>query len=533
MKITFIGAAHEVTGSCTLIEACGKNIVIDCGLEQGKDTYVNCELPVNPADIDCLFVTHAHIDHSGKVPALVAQGYANPIYATEATAKLCDIMLRDSAHIQENEAEWKNRKAERAGGQIVPPIYTVRDAENALKLFKPCFYGETYPIFENITATFLNAGHLLGASSILLTVTEDGETKTLLFSGDIGNVNRPLIKDPQKPTEADYIVMESTYGNRLHGPRTDHKSALAKIIQTTLDRGGNVVIPSFAVGRTQTLLYLLRMIKEERLVHGHDNFPVYVDSPLAVEATQIHSEPLFSFFNEETLALIERGISPIQFDNLHLSVTTDESKQINFDAEPKIIISASGMCEAGRIRHHLKHNLWRPESTVVFVGYQVEGTMGRKLLNGAESIKLFNEEIAVNAQIVELEDISGHADKDQLLDWLSDLKQPPQKVFVNHGGDEVCDQLADSIRERYGYAAIAPFSGDCYDLLKDAFTERAPIVRVKPKKQTEKEKVSSVFEELLAAGRRLLRVIEKNKGGANKDLQKFTKEINALSDKYE
>ena len=533
MKLTFIGAAHEVTGSCTLIEACGKNILVDCGLEQGRDTYVNCEIPVEANKIDAILLTHAHIDHSGKIPALVAAGFDKPIYATEATRRLCDIMLKDSAHIQESDAEWKNRKAKRAGAEGVTPIYTMQDAENALKLFKSCYYHEAYPIFDDITIEFIDAGHLLGSASILVTIKEGDETRKVLFSGDVGNIDRPLIKDPEKPEEADFVIIESTYGDRLHEEREDYVTQLSGIIQETLDRGGNVVIPSFAIGRTQILLYLIRMIKEQELVKGHDNFPVYVDSPLAVEATEIYSSPLTEFFDEETLELLDKGINPIKFPNLHLTITTDESKQINFDQEPKVILSASGMCEAGRIRHHLKHNLWRAESTILFVGYQVEGTLGRKLLNGAEEIKLFNDAIAVKAQIRELADISGHADRDMLLDWLANIKQAPRKVFVNHGDDTVCEVLAENIVNRLGFDAVAPYSGDAYDLLAEDFTEKAPIVKAVKKKTAAKEKVSAVYNALWAAGQRLLGVIERNKGGANKDLEKFTERINSLCDKYD
>ncbi len=533
MKLTFIGADHEVTGSCTLIEACGKHILVDCGLEQGKDTYVNCEIPVSPGDIDALFLTHAHIDHSGKIPALLAKGYENPIYATEATTKLCDIMLRDSAHIQENEAEWKNRKAKRSGDEAVQPIYTVQDAENSIKLFKSCYYGEEYQVFDGIKIQFLDAGHLLGSASILVTITENGETRTVLFSGDVGNIDRPLIRDPQKPEHADFVIIESTYGDRLHGPRADYKTQLAEVIQETLDRGGNVVIPSFAVGRTQILLYLLREIKEEKLIKDHEYFPVYVDSPLAVEATQIYASPLTPFFDDEALALLAKGVNPIQFDNLHLSVSTEESRQINVDPVPKVIISASGMCEAGRIRHHLKHNLWREDSTILFVGYQVEGTLGRKLLNGAEHIKLFNEEIVVRADIREMDDTSGHADRDMLLGWLGNLKDAPKKVFVNHGDNEVCEIFAETVKEKLGFDAVAPYSGDAFDLLLEDFTEKAAIVKAVKKKKAAHEKVSAVYEALWEAGQRLLRVIERNKGGANKDLEKFTERINSLCDRYD
>ena len=533
MKLTFIGADHEVTGSCTLIEACGKHILVDCGLEQGRDLYVNCEIPAAPADIDALLLTHAHIDHSGKIPALVAAGYGGPIYATEATRRLCDIMLRDSAHIQENEAEWKNRKAKRAGEEAVEPIYTVKDAEASIKLFKSCYYGEEYQIFDGISIRFLDAGHLLGSSSILVTITENGQTRKVLFSGDVGNIDRPLIRDPEKPQEADFVIIESTYGDRLHGVRGDYVTQLADIIQETFDRGGNVVVPSFAVGRTQILLYLIRIIKEEHLIRGHENFPVYVDSPLAVEATEIYAQPLTAFYDEETLDLLSKGINPIKFDHLYLSVTSEDSKRINFDPTPKVIISASGMCEAGRIRHHLKHNLWRPQCSIVFVGYQTEGTLGRKLLNGAESVKLFDEEIAVRAQLREISDISGHADRNLLLEWLGNLKQPPRKVFVNHGHDTVCDIFAETIREKLGFDASAPFSGDAYDLLLEDFTERSSIVRTVTKKTLAKEKASAVYKELVDAGQRLLEVIEHNRGGANKDLEKFTERINSLCDKYD
>ena len=533
MKLTFIGADHEVTGSCTLIEACGKHILVDCGLEQGRDLYVNCEIPAAPSDIDALLLTHAHIDHSGKIPALVAAGYNGPIYATEATRRLCDIMLRDSAHIQENEAEWKNRKAKRAGEEAVEPIYTVKDAEASLKLFESCYYGEEYQIFDGISIRFLDAGHLLGSSSILVTITENDQTRKVLFSGDVGNIDRPLIRDPEKPQEADFVIIESTYGDRLHGVRGDYVTQLADIIQETFDRGGNVVVPSFAVGRTQILLYLIRIIKEEHLIRGHEGFPVYVDSPLAVEATEIYAQPLTAFYDEETLDLLSKGINPIKFDHLYLSVTSEDSKRINFDPTPKVIISASGMCEAGRIRHHLKHNLWRPQCSIVFVGYQTEGTLGRKLLNGAESVKLFDEEIAVRAQLREIADISGHADRNLLLDWLGNLKQPPRKVFVNHGHDTVCDIFAATIREKLGFDASAPFSGDAYDLLLEDFTERSPIVRTTAKKTLAKEKASAVYKELVDAGQRLLEVIEHNRGGANKDLERFTERINSLCDKYD
>lgn len=534
MKLTFLGASHEVTGSCTLLNVKGKNILIDCGMEQGIDTYENADLPILPMDIDAILLTHAHIDHSGKIPAMVANGYSGPIYSTFATHKLCEIMLRDSAHIQEQEAKWQNRKAKRAGADTYEPIYTTQDAQKALELFETAHYGEEIEIFNGISISFLDAGHLLGSSSIYIKVSENGETTTLLFSGDLGNVRRPLIRDPQKPQSADYVIIESTYGDRLHGSRPDYLGQFTDVIQRTLDRGGNVVIPSFAIGRTQEILYLIRKIKTDGLIKGHDNFLVYVDSPLAVEATGIYSSGLVSYYDEETLALLEQGIDPIQFKGLNLAITSDDSRAINENPSPKVIISASGMCEAGRIRHHLKHNLWREESTVLFVGYQSAGTLGRKIVDGEKFVTLFGEDIAVQAEISTIEGISGHADKNMLLDWLGSLEKAPKKVFVNHGADTVCDDFARDIKGAHGFDAVAPYSGDVFDLSLDGeCIERGVVKRVTPKIMNAKKRSDAVYDRLLTAGRRLLSIIEQNRGGANKDLARFTSQIEALCEKYE
>lgn len=531
MKITFLGAAHEVTGSCTLIECCGKSIIVDCGMEQGADIYENCDLPIAPNDIDAILLTHAHIDHSGKIPAMVANGYNGPIYSTEATHKLCEIMLRDSAHIQEAEALWRNRKAKRAGLPEYTPLYTVNDAVKTAEMFKPYPYNTDFEIFDGISVRFIDAGHLLGSASIKITITENGISKTVLFSGDLGNISRPLIRDPQQPDGADYVIIESTYGNRLHGERADYVKQLANVIQTTFDRGGNVVIPSFAVGRTQELLYLIRIIKERDLIRNHTNFPVYVDSPLAVEATNIYSSEITDYYDDETIELLEKGINPIIFDGLRLSVTSDESKLINADDKPKVIISASGMCEAGRIRHHLKHNLWRSDSSVLFVGYQAEGTIGRKLIDGAVSVKLFNEEVSVSAQILQLDGISGHADRDMLTDWLKKMTVQPKRVFVNHGNDEVCDSFAKHIGKELELDTVAPFSGDEYDLANGVCTAKGRIVRVE--KNSARKRANAIFDRLVVAGKRLISVINKNKESSNKDLARFTDQINALCDKYD
>ena len=536
MKLTFIGAAHEVTGSCTLLEACGRRIVIDCGMEQGADTYVNCDIPFSPADIDAVCLTHAHIDHSGNIPALTARGFNGDIFSTEATFNLCGIMMRDSAHIQESEAEWRNRKASRAGGEPYVPLYTLADVEKTLKQFKPYPYGKTASVCDGISITFYDAGHLMGSSSILLEITEDGVTKKLLFSGDLGNVSRPLIRDPQPAPDADYVVIESTYGDRLHGERPDYVSQMTRIIQETLDRGGNLVIPAFAVGRTQELLYLIRQIKSEGLIKGHGDFPVYVDSPLAVEATNIYSNTagLTAYYDSETLKVIESGANPLTFKGLRLSITSDESKAINFDTTPKVIISASGMCEAGRIRHHLKHNLWRPECTVLFVGYQSEGTLGRRIINREPFVRLFSEEIAVKAHVETLAGISGHADRDMLAGWIGSMKTPPAKVFVNHGDDTVCESFAELICNRYSIPAEAPYSGDEFDLITGEWVARGEIVRVSKKNTPERvRKNSASYEKLKAALARLSGIVERYRHALPRDILNLASMINSICTKIE
>lgn len=531
MKLTFLGATHEVTGSCFFLEACGKRIVIDCGMEQGPNIFENQEIPVAAGEVDCAFLTHAHIDHSGMLPLLAKNGFKGAIHSTAATADLCSIMLRDSAHIQEFEAEWRNRKAKRSGKDEYIPIYTMDDAIAAINSFEGHAYNEKFTVCEGIEARFIDVGHLLGSASIELWVTEGDTTKKLVFSGDIGNLSQPIIRDPEYIKEADYVIMESTYGNRNHSAtRPDYVKELTEIIQRTFDRGGNVVIPSFAVGRTQEMLYFIREIKEKRLIHGHDNFNVYVDSPLAVEATSIFRENGRSCYDTETLELISRGVNPISFEGLKTSVTSDDSKQINFDPQPKVIISASGMCDAGRIKHHLKHNLWRKESTVLFVGYQAVGSLGRLIVEGAETVKLFGEPIEVKAEISRLAGISGHADHDGLLTWVNAFSPKPQKVFVVHGDDAVCNAFRDEL-STLGFDATAPYSGTCYDLATGAcLVEKGPVPI---KKDYAAKRADTIFARLLAAGQRLLKVIENNKGGTNKDLARFASQIDSLCDKWD
>ncbi len=531
MRLSFIGAAHEVTGSCHYLEVGKKRILVDYGMQQGVDVFENAPLPCDEALIDYVFLTHAHVDHSGLLPLLYARGFRGQVYMTDATADLCSIMLRDCAHIQMMEAEWKSRKAKRGSdAPIVEPLYVMEDAEGIIKRIRPCHYNTIVEVCDEVQIRFTDIGHLLGSSSIEVWLTENGVTKKIVFSGDIGNKNQPLLKDPIYTEEADFVVMESTYGDRLHSKeRVDYVKNLAKILKDTFERGGNVVIPSFAVGRTQEMLYFLRQIKVDRLVEGFEKFQVFVDSPLAVEATEIFQENRMECFDEEAMELVREGINPISFSGLKLSITSEESKAINFDDRPKVIISASGMCEAGRIRHHMKHNLWRPECTILFVGYQAIGTLGRSIVEGAQEVKLFGETIQVRAQIMQLAGMSGHADKEGLLDWVSAFKEKPKKVFVVHGEDSVCNSFVECLKIEYGQRAYAPYSGTVFNLLSNQFEYEAEPIPVKKKAK----QPSGVFARLVAAGQRLVALISKSDGLANKDMAKFADQINSLCDKWE
>ena len=534
MKLEFLGAAHEVTGSCHYLEFADKHVLVDCGMEQGPDLYVNQEIPVNASTIDYVFVTHAHIDHSGLLPMLYNHGFRGQIFTTTATHQLCEIMLKDSAHIQMFEAEWKNRKAKRAGRPEVVPLYDMNDAVGVLGHFVSCDYHSVINVCEGLKVRFVDAGHLLGSSSIEMWISENtaegvGERK-IVFSGDIGPGNRPLIKDPEYPTSADYVVMESTYGDRTHETPPDYAVELARVIRDTFTRGGNLVIPAFSVGRTQEMLYFIRRIKTENLLPEFQNFEVYVDSPLAVEATTIFGKNVQDCFDDTALALVQQGINPIGFPGLRMAITSDESKMINFNDKPKVILSASGMCEAGRIRHHLKHNLWRKDSTILFVGYQVPGTLGNMLLNGAKEVKLFGETIEVQAKIENLPGISGHADVNQLTKWVSMFDPKPKRVFIVHGEDKVTEQFAAHIHEELGLEAYAPFSGDAFDLLTGACVAQGSREAVE-KKST--RAVNNIFARLVAAGERLMTVIRKCEGMPNRELGKFADQINELCNKWE
>ena len=531
MKLIFVGAAHEVTGSCHYLEAGGKHILVDCGMEQGVNVFENVPLPVDEAQIDYVLLTHAHIDHTGLLPLLYARGFRGQVYATDATADLCSIMLRDCAHIQMMEAEWKNRKAKRSEAvAAMEPLYTMEDAEGIIKRIVPCHYDREIKICDEMTVRFTDIGHLLGSSSIEVWLTEGENTRKIVFSGDVGNKNQPLLHSPIPTREADYVVMESTYGDRLHSvERPDYVHELAAILKETFDRGGNVVIPSFAVGRTQELLFFLRRIKADRLVKGHEDFPVYVDSPLAVEATGIFQDNRMECFSGEALELVKQGINPISFAGLKLAITSDESREINFIETPKVIISASGMCEAGRIRHHLKHNLWRPECTILFVGYQAVGTLGRLIVDGIDEVKLFGEPIQVRAQIKKLVGMSGHADKNGLIEWISGFTEKPEKVFIVHGEDSVCTGFAECLKIEYGQSTYAPYSGTVFDLVSGRLEYEAVPVPVKKKVKTA---ASNIYAKLLAAAQRLLNLVKGIDGMTNKDMNKFADQINSLCDKW-
>lgn len=532
MELMFLGADHEVTGSCHYLQVGKKKFLVDCGMEQGIDRFENADMPVPASEIDFVFLTHAHIDHSGMLPKLYHDGFRGQIISTRATASLCNIMLKDSAHIQEMEAQWRNKKAKRKiDGEGYEPIYTMEDAVETIKLFVEYPYGKIFTVCDGIRFRFTDVGHLLGSASIELWLTEGNTEKKIVFSGDIGNKMQPLLKDPEYTAEADYVVMESTYGDRIHEKDDeDVVQDLADIISETFHRGGNVVIPAFAIGRTQVMLYYIRHIKEKNMVPDFPNFPVYVDSPLAVEATQIFYECGQECYDDEALDLLAKDINPIGFPNLHLSITTDDSKAINFIEEPKVIISASGMCDAGRIKHHLKYNLWREDSTILMVGYQSEGSPGRKIQDGAKEIKIFGEDVAVRAKIQTLPGLSGHADRLGLLEWIEAFKYKPRQVFVVHGEDQVAELFSKTLSEECGIRSAAPYSGTRYDLAAGKFiliTSGIPI-----SKATAGRMVSSSFTKLKFTGRRILDFINGCQGLPNKDLERFSQDLEALIEKY-
>lgn len=468
MKIQFCGASMGVTGSCHLITTDNHKILLDCGQFQGgkaQEAMNYEEFPFDPAEVDCLILSHAHIDHCGRIPLLVKRGFKGDIYCTDATADLLDVMLKDSGYIHEKEAEWKNRKNERAGRPAIEPLYTYNDAVDSLKFVKPVLYDQLIELNEEMKIVFNDAGHILGSAITELWVNENDTVSKIVFSGDLGVMNRPILRDPTIIKKADYVIMETTYGNRLHPQNSMDVRRLMDIIRETAARGGTTVIPSFAVGRTQELIYELNRVydSDSEYREAFKDLMVYVDSPMATTATEVFKRNA-QVFDDETKEYIRKGDHPLDFKNLKFTRTSEESMWLNSDRKPKVIISASGMCEAGRIRHHLKHNLWDSRSSIVFVGYQAEGTLGRKLVEGAQEVTLFGEKIKVNAQIHNLEGFSGHADRDGLLEWLGGFRQEPKHIFLVHGENDSKEDFAKTVKEQLGYEPVVVHGNSEYVL---------------------------------------------------------------------
>ena len=481
MKITFLGATKMVTGSNFLVEAAGKKFLVDCGMYQGHGNVEEKnydDFAFNISDIDFMLLTHAHIDHSGRIPKLYKEGYRNPIFAQKATCDLCSIMLPDSGHIQEMEVEWKNKKRARQGKKILEPLYTAQDAIDSLEVFRPVKYDEIVEIDENIKVRFNDAGHMLGSSIIEIWVNENGKKTKAVFTGDLGNNDIPLLASPTMIESADYLVMESTYGNRLHMKNDDKANIFLNVVYETLEKSGTVVIPTFAVGRTQEILYELNKIKEKtkdpEFIKKYDKLmrvPVYVDSPLAVSATEIFRKNT-DLFDYEVKEAMERGDNPLEFPGLKFTKTVEESKALNESTKPSIILSASGMCEVGRIKHHLKHNIWNPNSTILFVGYQAPGTLGRRIVDGEKKVKIFGEEFSVKARIEYIEGYSGHADQEWLLNFVYSFYNKPKHIFLVHGEEEGQEVLKEKIIENTNIPVTIPSFGETYTLDENLLMEK-------------------------------------------------------------
>ena len=537
MKLTFLGANHEVTGSCTLLEAAGQRYLIDCGMEQGKDVYENQPIPVAPGEIDGVLVTHAHIDHTGLLPLLVRNGFRGRIYATKPTAELCSIMLRDSAHIQEFEAEWKNRKGQRSGAEPVEPMYTMQDAEAAIALFR----GYGLQQRDRACARASSSALWMWAICWARPASRSGSRRAARpqswsSPATSATCDQPIIKDPTRIRRTRTMCLWSPpTATAATAPGPDYVGgAERRSCSAPLTGAAMWSSPALRWAAPRSCSTLSVRSRKEGLVTGHGNFPVYIDSPLAIEATRIFKDTDPDCFDEDTRALLAQGIDPIQFPGLQVSVTSDESRMINADRVPKVIISASGMCEAGRIRHHLKHNLWRPECTILFVGYQAVGTLGRTLIDGAVNVKLFGETIDVQAEICQLTGLSGHADREGLLAWVNAFSPKPKRVFVIHGEDEVENIFAQTLTEQ-GFTACAPYNGEQWAIGAEGAVclQEGSRVRLEHKPSEGASRAATVFQRLVSAGKRLLRVIEHNEGGANKDLAKFADQINALCDKWD
>jgi len=533
MKLTFFGAARGVTGSCALVETVSKKFLVDCGMFQGTLTeqILNYEkFPFKIEEIDFVILTHAHIDHCGRIPQLYTSGYRNSVYATKATCDLGKIMLPDSGHIQEKEIEWVNRKRMRAGKKPELPIYTAQDGLDACELYKPVDYNENVEIDENITFKFIDAGHMLGSAVAEVWITENGKTEKIVFSGDLGNEENPIICNPQKLDSADTLILESTYGGRLHGDVKDQSQKFIDILLSTIERGGNVIIPSFAVGRTQEILFEINKYVENNqdYIARLARIPVVVDSPLATHATEIF-EKNPEFFNETALNYVLKGDNPMDFKNLRFTLSADESRALNEDPEPKIIISASGMCEAGRIKHHLKWNLWRPESTILFVGYQAEGTLGRRLVSGEKIVKIFGEEIGVNAKIEFLDAFSGHADQKGLIDWIDNMDTKPKNIFLVHGEYENQLILASVISSKFGIECIIPERSETYEF-RNGKPEKSQYVDSNVNLRLQVHEILSYLKQDVDTMTNIVK-FDMKKGASEEELYKIKGMLNELREK--
>lgn len=542
MNISFLGAAKTVTGSNFLVEAAGKKFLVDCGMYQGKiQEELENEAPFlyDPTKIDFMLLTHAHIDHSGRIPKLYNEGFRGKIYATKATCELCSIMLPDSGHIQEQESEWKNKKRLRKGEKTKPPMYTAEDAIRCQEVFEPIKYDEIIDIDEHIHVRFNDAGHMLGSAIIEVWVEENGKTTKAVFTGDLGNNDIPLLSEPTMIDDADYLIMESTYGDRLHLRKQNKAEEFLKIVSETIQNGGTVVIPSFAVGRTQEILYEINLIKDEKM--KDENFrkeyetlmrtPVYVDSPLAISATEIFkkNENLFDY---ETQKIIERGDNPLEFPGLQFTKTADESKALNETNIPAIIISASGMCEVGRIKHHLKHNIWNPKSTILFVGYQAPGTLGRKIVDGAKKVRIFDEDFNVKARIEYIEGYSGHADQEWLLNFVYSFLKKPKHIFLVHGEPESQLVLKNKIVENTGIGVTIPSFGETYTLDDSLKVEKKYTDQVAKKylRLEILDRIQTLQEEVADMGS-IIKDEFLDKDTEDKELEKINKNIQQLEQK--
>lgn len=509
LKLRFLGAARTVTGSCYLLETDGRKVLFDCGMFQGAKSLRNLNFAnflFEPAGVDCVVLTHAHVDHCGLLPKLCKQGFRGPIYATKATVDLCRIMLPDSAHIQEFDAEIANRKGQRAGREAVEPLYTVDDAMASLQQFESVPYGQPRQIAPEISVCFQDAGHILGSAFVEVEVSEEGETTKFVFSGDLGQPNQPIIKDPSAMRGADYILVESTYGDRLH-QHYDKEDVLADIIQDTVARGGNVVIPSFAVGRTQTMLYYLHKLWRQKRI---PEIPIILDSPLAIAATRIFAQNT-DLYDEATKAAFTADGTLPQMPQLRMAETAEASKAINAMEGPAIIISASGMCDAGRILHHLKHNLWRPESSVLFVGYQAEESLGRRLLEGTKRVRIMGEDVSVKAKIFNMDGFSAHADREQVIDWLRGASQHvPAQVFLVHGESMATETLAESIEEQLRFSTYIPSYGDAIEMHGRAFQIEKSEIVVEPAARELEESLRLIEADYRQLRKRILRRVLQN-----------------------